>query len=225
MCNAFNFLNESDRNRVESAIVEAEKATGAEIVCAIATESGRYDRAESLGGLAGALIGLAAAHGITAAGSATGSWHVAPASLLVLSLGVVIGFVVGCVGTSYAFTLRRLLCSRGELEAEAERGAAQVFLARGLSATSNRGAVLIYLSLFERRIVVLADEGARKAAGPDLVAKVRDVAQAELRAGRRAEALLGALKPIAESLAAKIPAPADNRNELPDALVVIHPRP
>ena len=42
--NATQVLSEQDRRRIEAAVGEAENKTAVEIVCAVATESGRYDQ-------------------------------------------------------------------------------------------------------------------------------------------------------------------------------------
>jgi putative membrane protein len=224
MCTALTYLSESARKEVEGAIADAEKRTGAEIVCAIATESGRYDRAESLAGLIGSLLGIAALHWVAVARGGE-TWHEPAASLAGQSLAVVIGFVAGSMLASHGHTLRRLLCSRAEMEAEVQGAAARVFMNRGLAVTSNRGAVLVYVSLFERRLVVLADAGAKNAAGIGLEGSVCEAAQKELRGGKRGAAMLAALKPIVETLSSKFPVAAGDRNELTDTVVLVHPRP
>ena len=58
MINAKKSLNTQQLKSIEDCIREAETKTGAEIVCAVATESGRYDRAESIFGIFGAVIAL-----------------------------------------------------------------------------------------------------------------------------------------------------------------------
>ena len=57
--NALKSLNSAQLEQIASAVQDAELKTGAEIVCAVTTESGRYDRAESIFGGLGAILGLA----------------------------------------------------------------------------------------------------------------------------------------------------------------------
>ena len=71
MLNATRFLTTAEQQQVEAAVREAEAQTSAEIVVVVATESGRYDRAESIVGLIGAVLGVgASAHAYLVAAGA-----------------------------------------------------------------------------------------------------------------------------------------------------------
>ncbi len=114
MLNARQYLNKGQQAAVVEAIALAETRTRAEVVCACATESGRYDRAESLAGLLFALLALAMANAaLVDGGSDAGSWK--RAATLPFSwqcLAVVAGFVVGSLAASYWHPLRRLFTSQ-----------------------------------------------------------------------------------------------------------------
>jgi len=58
MTNAGDILTDTDRQRIAEAITQLEAKSSAEVVCAVSTESGRYDRAESIVGLFVALVVL-----------------------------------------------------------------------------------------------------------------------------------------------------------------------
>jgi uncharacterized membrane protein len=219
------FLTEADRAAVEAAIAEAESRTGAEIVCAVATESGRYDRAEAIVGLVASLLGLGVVELAAAALAPAGAWEGVRPALWLQSLAVVGGWIGGTVLASYCHPLRRLFCSRAEMEAETGRAAAQVFVGQRLHASAHGGAVLLYFSLFERCLVVMPNEKATAVAGEGLAAEVRDIATRELAAGARAGAITAALRPIADRLAAAYPAPADNPDTHPNRVLLYHPRP
>ena len=62
--NALKVINESDRKVIEQRIGDIEQTTAAELVVAVATESGRYDRAESIAGIVLALVALGIANWI-----------------------------------------------------------------------------------------------------------------------------------------------------------------
>ena len=59
MADASTLFSDEVRERVAEAVKSAEGRTAAEIVCAAATEAGRYDRAEGICGLLGAVALLA----------------------------------------------------------------------------------------------------------------------------------------------------------------------
>lgn len=54
-------FDEEERRRINDAIIEAESRTSAEILCVVATDSGRYDRAEDMAGLLGGVLAMSAA--------------------------------------------------------------------------------------------------------------------------------------------------------------------
>lgn len=226
MTDARRFLDEKERAEIEQTAVEAEGRTAAEIVCALVTESGRYDRAESLVGLAGSLLALGVAHLLAAPPSGEpGTWTEAHLSLGWQSLAVVAGFTIASVLASYVHPLRGLFTSSREMEEETLRAARHVFVVERLASTRSRGGVLVYVSLFERRVVVLTDKGLLDALGEPFVRELRDLAVARLRAGRRKETFTDAIRLAAERLASALPRAPGDTDELPTHLRVFHPRP
>lgn len=222
---ATKFLTEAEKQQVEAALAEAERRTSAQIVCAVATGSGRYDRAESCVGLAAALLALCLAEVLAAWLAPDASWEHHRPALWLQCLAVGLGFAIGSVVASYWHGLRNLFVPASEIEAETQRAAARVFTAHGLADTAGGAAVLLYLSLAERRLVVLANRKALAVAGPSLAGEVRDIAASELRAGRRLEALTRPLEPIAATLAEANPPDSEPHVEISNALLTFHPRP
>lgn len=229
--NANTFLSQDEQKSIEQKIAEAESRTGAEFVCAIATESGRYDRAEGIWGLIFSLIFLALAYAnpvdTFGLSSASGEWgaELFP-GLLWLTIAVVIGFIVGNVLASNAYWLRGLLVSENEMEEETRRAASHVFALRQLSATENSRGVLIYLSLFERRVVILADKGALVYLTQSDVDKLCSEAVGKLRQGEGKEMFLTTIDAAADLLAPGLTPDEDEVvNELSNELALFHPRP
>ena len=220
------FLSADAQAAVSAAIAAAEERTSAEIVCALATESGRYDRAEALLGLICALLGLLSVNLLTEGAAGGGSWEEAARIPYALqAAGVVFGFLAGNVLASYVHPLRRVFVGAGEAEAEVARAASHVFVNQRLASTRAKGGVLLYVSLFERRVLVLADEGAFAVLGQAGVDALRDQALAKLRAGERGATFEETVAAIAERLAGALPREVDDANELADELLVYHPRP
>ena len=224
--NAKRFLTKDGMERVRGAVAQVERRTSAEFVCAVATESGRYDRAESIWGLLFGLVGLAIISGSsTVLLQGTGSWSSSAylASSL-KGLAVIGGFIVGSVLASVVRPLRMLLVSRAEMESEVARAAAYVFGLGRLRATQGGSGVLVYVSLCERRVVILADESASKVVGQAGLDGARDAAVACLKEGKAEETFIAAISSLEVALAEKLPA-KDGTNELPDAVLVFPGRP
>ncbi|MFB6374793.1 MAG: hypothetical protein ABEN55_17105, partial [Bradymonadaceae bacterium] len=140
------FLTEDERAEVRDAIAEAENRTAAELVCAVSTESDRYDRAESIAGLGFALLALGVAHaGYGAGTAASGSWSpTAGLGFAAQVTTIVGGFIVGSVVTSFWHGLRRLLVTPQHLEDAVGRAAWRVFGMKKIRSTKRDSGVLIY---------------------------------------------------------------------------------
>lgn len=221
--NALRFLDEQGAEAVASAVRRAEARSAIEVVCVVATESGRYDRAESFVGFVFALIAFLVTWSGLPGAREPGTWAAVP-SATTLVLALALGFALGTVVASYAHGLRRLLVSPGEQLAEVERGAAAAFTRLQLTHTRRRTGVMVYVSLFERRVVVLLDEGARAVAPEGLADRLCQQAIDGLRAGKRAEVLVSLIEATADAFAEALPADPSGANELRDGVVLLHPR-
>ncbi|MCW5551265.1 MAG: TPM domain-containing protein [Verrucomicrobiae bacterium] len=222
MNNANNCFSSGDREHISQRIAKLEQQTDAEVVCAVATESGRYDRAESLCGLAVGLMALISGNKL----AGMGGWDTSSALSLGLQVVLVVGgFVLGSVLASYWHGLRSLFTSNAEMASEVSRSVHQVFSQCGIGGTRQRGGVLIYLSLFERRLEVRCDRAvAGKVKQPDLDA-IRDAVLDRIRAGDAPGGIIAGLDRAAEVLARAIPATGSTTDSLSNDLITFHPRP
>lgn len=225
MVDARNLYTEEERAQIRQALQKAETTTTGEIVCAVATESGRYDRAEAMLGFACALLSLGLLHSFHNGG--TGSWGAAQPISLAWEVGVLcLGFLAGNALGSWVPGLRTPFVPKREMEEETVRAAWSVFCSQKLASTVQRGGLLIYFSLFERRVVVLADQGALDAIGQEGVKQVRDAAVAGLRQAKPLQAMLDCVGKAGQLLGEKLPcSQGGGENELSDELVILHPRP
>lgn len=200
-------LTPSEAQAIEARVQAIEAATGAEVVTLVVRKSDVYPetvwKAFALGA---ALTGLV----ITIGDLARPDWISTTAVLwsAVAILGVGAGCALLCVA-SPAFARLFLRDSRASLEVS--QYAKVQFLERELFATPTRAAVLLVVSLLERRVVILADQDLRAR----VTASEWDAAIARmtgpLRAGNVGAAVLAGLDGIAAALAGKaIPPRAGN---------------
>lgn len=227
MITAQEFLSESGKVAVREAIAAAEECTSAEIVCAVATESGRYDRAESMVGLGTGIILMSVVYalGLGMPPAESGSWGAGGAALGWLSAAMVAGFILGSVLASYCHALRRLFVGAAEMDEETAHAAAHVFGLARLGDTRARAGVLVYVSVFERRVVVMADTAAARVLGAEGIARLRDMAVERLREGRRTETFVDTIVESARALAGPLPRGGGDGGRVPDDLKFFHPRP
>jgi putative membrane protein len=122
--------------------------------------------------------------------------------------------------TVFSTPFARLLLRRQRAEIEVRQYAESLFLRRGLSATRQRSGVLLVVSLFERRIEIVADSGfAGRMTDADWGGVIAQMAP-HLRNRRPFEALRDALTTVETLLAARgFRGEAGGPNELPDATI------
>ncbi|NMB75504.1 MAG: hypothetical protein GYA21_10300 [Myxococcales bacterium] len=225
MKRASEVISEPDRASLRDAIQDAERSTSGELVCVLATQSGDYDRAEDLMGL-WLGVGLLAAAWWLMSAAPTGEWG--PAELrvtwveLLFGLGLLFGgFVLGAALAARVGWLRRLLTTEAQMEAEVVRAADRVYFQRNLGRTRARTGVLIYLSLFERRVRIVGDAAIAERLGDGDFVEVRDAILAGLRGGSLADGLRAGIRLCGEKLSRHFPRSADDRDELSNELILL----
>ena len=223
MKDASRYFTDEEKARIEEAVREAERKTSAEVVPALATASGRYDRAEDIFGLVLGLVALSVCW-LSFQEVTPASWSGRPVMSLGLGavLGIVLaGFVVGAIVAGNVGWLRALFTSRSEMRDETLARARQVFASHKVYATEGGTGVLIYVSLFERMAAVIAEEAVVEQIGREALDGVRDTLVEGLRRGDACEAFRAAIRQAADLLAPALPRQDDDVNELPDPLVIV----
>lgn len=183
---------------------DIEKDTDAEIVIVVRARSGSYRQADYLFGsilsFAGLLFVLFSPFNFHQ------YWVPVDVALL---------FAVGVYLSSRLDGIRRLLTTKKFRALAVRSGAAAMFYEAGIANTNAEMGVLVYLSLLERHLELIADRGVLKA----VPALEWNKSLFNLRqAGRRPElkALSEAMCELGALLAKHVPATGENPNELPD---------
>lgn len=202
-------LDPAARIRLETAVIEAERATAGEIVLCVV---GRCDEYGSVGWRLGAVLAALALLGAWLFLQVDSPALLLAAQAVALALGHAVARFPG---------VRRLLLPRSLVEERVAERARRTFAERGLSRTAGRTGILVLVTLLERRVVVLADEGIHRLLAPgESWDQVVALALEGLRSGRAADGLEAAVRRCGQILAAHLPAPPRNLNELPDAVVL-----
>ena len=210
------FFSEVDLKEVEGAVRDAEATTAGEIVPYAVSRSDRYMAAAWKGATLGAVLcAMIAAVAYTVAGY-WGPWF--PGWIALHSLaGATAGFAAA--GSIRSLTL--WLTGPAVIEHRVRQRAQAAFLEHEVFHTRDRTGVLIFLSLFERRVVVLADSGINSCVEQhEWDAIVTGIVDG-IRRGVPGRALAGAIQQCGELLTRhRIAARSDDANELPDQLQV-----
>jgi putative membrane protein len=85
--------------------------------------------------------------------------------------------------------------------------------------TTGRTGILIYLSMREHRVEILADQAIASKVEPGVWADAIAAMLAELREERIADAMIAGVAKVGAILAVHVPRQADDVNELPDGLI------
>ena len=104
-------------------------------------------------------------------------------------------------------------------EAVRER-AIRAFFEKKLYKTKNETGILIFVSVLERKVWILADRGIDRKIAHQEWQELARVVSGGIRAGRPAEALCHAIARCGEILAEHFPKMPDDRNELSDDLIL-----
>lgn len=202
-------LDSRSRARIVAAVREAEKATSGEIVVAVLRACDDYAAA---GWMCGALLAALALLGM-----ALFAPPLSPSIYLVAQIAAVaIGHLVTRIDA-----VRRFFVSEAAMEERAERRAAAVFAELGLRHTERKTGILILVTLFEHRVVVLADRGINDALQPgESWAEVVELVLDGVEAGRPTDGIVAAVRRCGEILAHPLPAAPDDRDEIRRELVI-----
>ena len=224
MQQASDLFNEEQRKQIEKAVSEAEGRTSCEIVPVVATASGRYDRPEDMVGLWLAVLAAVSVwfvfpRTLNDSGNWDGqSWMV---PVLIMVVGVVVAFIVGIVTGSRVGWLRRLFTPRQQMLDEVAARARETFFDKRIHHTSDATGLLIYVSLFEHRAVVLGDQNVMDKLGQDFLDRLCQQLTTGFQQGNFVETMCGVIANAGEELAGPLPRSSDDVNELEDSLILI----
>ena len=182
-----------------AAAVAAQGA--ARMVPLLVSRSSRYERSADLLGLYCALL---------ASLSLLVAYPYAQVPLYWLLPLQFAAYVAGAWGLARLDALRYVLAGR-TLMSQRVRAAAEEHFARLASGASERGngTVLLYVSFFERQVVVLADDETAARLRPGACAEIRDLALKGLREGQGPAAICRALEYSGQVLAETLPRAAE----------------
>lgn len=187
-------VGEADRERLEKRASLLEGRTGVQVVVAVTPRSDAYPE----------IPWKAFALGV-AVSSPAAVWWADAAGLAVLAplAAVLAAGLVLALAAVFVPSIGRLLVGSGRAEREARQHAGDIFLERELFRTRERDGILLLASLYERRLVLLADARVRATLGPEELARPVAAAIPLLSRGRTAEGLLAALEELEAALLAR----------------------
>ena len=209
-------FTDQDLTMIQAAVEAAERRTRGEIVPMVVPVSARYRDASYLAGSILALVALAVLLGLN---YGWGRWQWTGHHPGWMIVGVLAAYALGSVIGRFP-PIIRLLTSDERMAMKVRLRAERAFYEEGLHKTKEGTGILIFLSLLERRVEILADQAidARVPSGT-WNTLVRDLVQG-IRAHRQTKAFCDVITRCGDLLAIHFPTHGgDNPNELPDELI------
>lgn len=202
------FISAKDAERISSAITEAERKTSGEIVAVVADQSSRYQHIPFMWA---ALLALLVPWPLIHFTWMKVQWIFLIQLLVFLTI----------LAVTWHPKARMSLVPKSARSANTRRRASEQFLAQNLHTTAGRTGVLIFVSVAEQRVEIIADKGIDERVPSGTWQQIVDNLTNEIRAGRTADGFIRAIDTIGRHLAEHFPPDAVDRNELPDHLIVL----
>ena len=188
-------MNTVDLDAIRAAVSEAEQKTSGEIVPYFVEESDGYPSALWKGTALGAFAGPLLAEAIY---FFSGFWgRLMP---LWLALPAAAGGAVGFLLAAYVPAVKRWMAGDGLLDLRTRQRAEMAFLEQEVFRTRDRTGILLFLSVFEHRVIVIGDSGINRQVEQGQWDGVVQTVVAGIRAGRPGEALVAGIRQCGELL-------------------------
>jgi putative membrane protein len=208
------FFSQADLDAIQAAVGQAEARTSGEIVPYVVERSDPYPSASWKGAALGALLAPFVALAIH---QWSDVWGVPLAWWLALPAPV--GGAVGFLLTEYLPPVRRWMTAEHVMDTRARLRAGAAFLEQEVFRTRERTGILLFLSLFERRVVLLADSGIHQKVEEQQWEAITGRLARGIRGGRPGPALVEAIHACGELLEKHgVERRADDRDELSNEL-------
>jgi putative membrane protein len=199
------FYEERAKREARAVVEGIEAQTSAEIVVCLRGASDTYRDVDYLFGF---LVSLGALMAML-----FGGHPFSPASF---PLGLVAGFLSGAVASANVAQIRRLLVFPGRKAAAVSLAARGAFHDQGVTRTHARTGILLYVSMFERRVEVLLDVGINsRNLGHEWKAAVTAL-EGSLSPHPDIDRFLAAVRALGPILGRALPRAADDVNDLPE---------
>lgn len=208
------FLTEAEQKKISALVQQMEQQTSGEIVPMVVSASHSYPTAMIVGAtvlaLPLSLLLMPVVGGLFWLGSHNVWIFIA---LFTVFYGIFYGLVHRFSG------LKRLFLSRSQVEAEVEKAAMNNFFTERLYKTRDANGILIFISILERKVWVLADGGINARIDPGQWQSIIDLITQGIKEKQQCTAICAAIVQIGELLKTHFPIEDNDINELHNLIV------
>ena len=213
-----NLFSENELGQINQAVLQAEAETSGEIVPVLATSADTYDRGLFYAAFMFALLAtlmIVAVYFLPLDFLAHDPWSV---PLYVLLPCQIVALLVGYHAARGAPGLHRAFIPHAYMQRRVNQAAQRAFHEHRLTDTRQATGIMIYASLFERIVVVLADRAINETHDQPTWDGVRDIVLEGFKRERPAEGYANAIAECGRILKEDFPIQHDDTNELPNHL-------
>jgi len=210
-------LTSDEKTRISDAVSAAEADTGGEIVTAIIPESDDYAFRELLFGIGGGIITFIVI-----------SLFITPFEALidrlfwndsVLLIPLIMTGVSLITGAAFYFLLQipaldRFIIGKKVMAEAVRNRALRHFVESNAYNTVDNTGVLLFISILERRVELIADRGINEKVAPDSWDRIVSSLVRGIHEKKTADAIIRAIEEIGTVLAEHVPPRPDDKNEL-----------
>jgi putative membrane protein len=209
-------FSDQELERIKAAVREAESKISGEIVPVFVEKSGFYSVANYRAALLGAAVIFML---LVLFDRYVPSLAIYDRDPLLVFIFVALGGFIGALKAHFINPVKRLLLSQYHLDQATKKRAENAFLEEEVFNTRQRTGIMIFVSFFEREVIVMADKGISKVVDQKVWdGLVRGIIE-NIRNGKVTEGMEAAIKKCGEILLEKgfVISP-DDVNELKDDL-------
>ncbi len=199
------FFSTAAKKRVSEAVAEAESHTAAEVVVVVRHSSAAWREVDLAAGAAVSFVVLLVL-----------IFHPKPVADAVIPLDVALSFLGGAMLTTSIGAIKRALLPRKRVAQQVRTAARAAFVEQGVSRTTGRTGILVFVSMLERRVELVVDVGV----DAKLVESQERALGASVKDGPNLDAFVEAVRSLGPALSGALPRSEDDVNELPDAPVM-----
>ncbi|MCX6112521.1 MAG: TPM domain-containing protein [Proteobacteria bacterium] len=212
-CN--NIFNQDDLLDIEKEVASIERVTSGEIVPVIANRSSKYRTAEIIAAIIFGYIFVFAASEINKSVFWNNSLSIFQ-FILIDFTGIILAFLLFRIAV-----IKRLIISKRAMIHKVHDAAFSTFYQQGVHKTKNKTGILIYISLFERKVVVLGDEGIHAKVKDSDWNDVINIIVKGINDEHLKKGIIDGIESCRKLLQTHFPVLADDINELDNRLIII----
>ncbi len=199
-------FSDEDKEKIRKAVVAAEKKTSGEIVPVIIKASDPYVAAYYRSALFWAFFCVSCCYFFKAE--------------YLIMFWCFTGSIIAAFFACYMDWYKKIFITKFEMEEEFAQRAYQSFLMNGVSQTKERNGVLLYISAFERKAMIVSDTGIQKELNNSVWEEMISNLTGYMKTGAYTEGIIKTIESIGEVLSEKFPDHKDDEDELANKLII-----